>query len=211
VFDSILYLAYTTVVSGTSTLPHDNCENAIAININVWERDDNVGADHEPKCGTTDDYVNGVFYSVVGNGNIMTATTCSPTTQFPSSVDIFSTACYESEGKQCIADENPGFTPECGYANGDSVTFDSKEEETYYIMVGGRTTSNQGVFDLIVKDYTAPDNDQCKNAQKLIVTNVDEPRQPAQCDLQYATKDEVCTKKRDRRSFCLVLTPIIGD
>ncbi len=113
-------------------------------------------AESTPVCGTGS--VNqAVWYSVVGTGNLMTATTCDTGTAFDTKVQVWTGACG---ALTCIGgnDDQPGsFVAACGSTGSttlnraSTVTWCSEVGQTYLIAVGG-FGAEVGSFVLHVND-----------------------------------------------------------
>jgi hypothetical protein len=98
---------------------NDLCENAEPLDVGpggeVTVMGDTLAAtfDGVPTCGTSNT-APGVWYSVIGNGNTMTATTCNQA-DFDTKISIFCGDCPEGGGSDCcIPNGTPGCDdPEC--------------------------------------------------------------------------------------------------
>ena len=135
------------------TPENDLCENAIPIGVPSVTNGstDFATIDSEfPTCVTTISAA-GVWYSVIGTGNTMTAETCGPFFDYDTKLNIYCGDCNEPV---CVT----GNDDDCpDGANGllSTVTWCSQPGAEYLILVqgfGGQT----GAFELIVSDDGAP-------------------------------------------------------
>ncbi|MEM9082867.1 MAG: hypothetical protein AAGB34_04660, partial [Planctomycetota bacterium] len=94
----------------------------------------------------------GLFYTVVGNGKTLTATTCFPETNFDTQLHVYCNTCQLS----CIAnnDDGPG---DC--LKGSQVTWCSEPDQVYMIHVSG-FLGDRGDFKIAVSESEAA----CSNA-----------------------------------------------
>ena len=107
----------------------------------------------------------GVWYFMIGTGNIMTVSTCHDGTDFETRLGVQSTSCTGA----CEVDEASLEIDSCDNPFGRQVTFDSVNGRPYYIHVFGTTTSSTGNFELNVVDYPRPANDACTRSLPLVV------------------------------------------
>jgi hypothetical protein len=130
---------------------NDLCDAAIAVTVpsttsgtTLWATVDSDA----PTCGTTIT-TPGVWYSVPGTGNTMTATLCDPATNFDTKLNVY---CYTCETPVCV-DGNDDAT--CTYNSLlSTVTWCSDPTATYRILVHG--FSGSGDFVLNVSDDGIP-------------------------------------------------------
>jgi len=103
---------------------------------------DNTDAtdDATATCGTTAPG-HGMWYTVVGTGNTITATTCSVNTTFDTKIQVF----CDCVSMFCVG----GNDDDCGLQS--TVTWCSSLGQSYYIHVGGFSTAT-GTFELTVSD-----------------------------------------------------------
>ena len=93
----------------------------------------------------------GVWYSVVGNGGSMSATTCHADTTYDTRLSLFTGGCGALE---CVTSNDDS----CDISGTRStVNWESEDGATYLILVHGYN-SNSGDFTLVV-DQSAPDAD----------------------------------------------------
>jgi len=116
-------------------------------------------------CSGTAETERGVWYIATGTGRIMTVSTCSANTDFATEVRV-KTICPRSS---CIDNEDPGSDVPCDSTFGATVTWDSVEDQTYYILVSGVALDDVGAFDISLVDYDPPINDGCGGAVPLTV------------------------------------------
>ncbi|GJM31504.1 MAG: hypothetical protein DHS20C18_05050 [Saprospiraceae bacterium] len=139
---------------------NDDCSGAIAINCGDIVSSTNVGSttDLVPSCGLFPSST-GVWYSIVGTGGDITASTCNPNTRFDTQLGVFSGSCASLS---CVASNNNSFG--CENNRFSTVTFASEVDVTYYILVNG-TVDSQGDFELSISCTAAPIlNDLCAGA-----------------------------------------------
>lgn len=107
----------------------------------------------------------GVWYLLLGTGNIMTISTCSEETTYDSRLAIHS-SCTGS----CYVSEDPGIMiPTCLNPFGRQVTFDSTLGSLYYVFVFSATTATVGDFGISVVDYQRPQTTSCNQALPIVV------------------------------------------
>lgn len=131
---------------------NDECVNAFSFRIGV---DGMATASGNTKGLTPDEETltcgnsnaPGAWYTVEGNGTEMTATTCNAITDYDTRLSVFSGSCLRPPPLLCVTqnDDGPGG---CGLSS--SVSWDSEEGETYYILVHGFSDSS-GAYQL---DFT---------------------------------------------------------
>ena len=92
----------------------------------------------------------GVFYTIVGTGANITATTCSPNTNFDTTLFIYTGSC----GAYICVDSNDDTGGTCGIAS--TVTFPTLAGTTYYIFVTGYLATDKGAFTLRATCATPP-------------------------------------------------------
>ncbi|MBK6910197.1 MAG: T9SS type A sorting domain-containing protein [bacterium] len=131
----------------------EDCATAVAAPIGGTYLGTTVGAiDDDPNlwCGTGSSNTAGdVWYTVVGNGNTLTAETCQPTGGFDTQLAVY---CGDCGVFTCIGSSDDA----CGARS--SVTWCSAVGTTYYILVDG-WSGNTGAFQLAILDGAA-----CSNA-----------------------------------------------
>ncbi len=131
---------------------NDLCENAIRLSVpgSVVGSTDNATIDDEfPFCGTSIT-APGVWYSVIGTGNTMSATTCSESAEYDTRISVYCNTCVEPF---CVvgADDNCG----APFYHQETVEWCSQEGAEYLILVHGYLTQT-GVFELMVFDDGVP-------------------------------------------------------
>lgn len=128
----------------SNTLPgNDLCSNAIAVAVPSITPGTTQGAttDTEPSCVQSNTSP-GVWYSLVGTGTTLTASTCTGATAFDSKISVY---CGTCTNLICI----DGNDDACGLQS--SVTWCSQAGATYLVLVhgfGGQT----GTFELEIAD-----------------------------------------------------------
>lgn len=93
----------------------------------------------------------GLFYTVVGTGNVLTASTCSSGTTFDTKIHVY---CDDCSGEDCVAanDDAP-----FGCDTASEVSWCSADGQTYLLHVTGFDGA-QGEFELLVTDEGTPCN-----------------------------------------------------
>jgi hypothetical protein len=149
----VLAALMVSVVAAQPPVPlNDLCWDAIPVNVpsgpEAWGSTVGATTDHAfPFCGTSITSP-GVWYTVVGTGNVMTASTCELDSQGTADYDSkISVYCARCDQPICIGgnDDVPG----CNWHS--TVRWCSQKGVTYYILVhgwGGAT----GNFELAVFD-----------------------------------------------------------
>jgi hypothetical protein len=150
--------------------PNDSCSKSIELTVNdpIPVAGTNNAAlitklDCTGSAGTTQDF-RGVYYAFAGTGNVMTVSTCHPSTDFQTSLAV-QEGCGSDE---CVVEMDPGFSTFCAQAFGSTFTFDSKSGESYRVFVHGDDTTSTGNFAISVQDYMPPPNDSCGSAIALV-------------------------------------------
>ncbi|GJM21401.1 MAG: hypothetical protein DHS20C15_13160 [Planctomycetota bacterium] len=132
---------------------NDLCADAISLGANDSTNGTTVGAtfDGVEACGTPNT-APGVWYTVTGTGNTMTATTCSPNTDFDSKISVF---CGDCDALNCIG----GNDDDINCVNDtlqSTFSWCSQEGATYYVLVHAFDV-NVGNFELTMIDGAACD------------------------------------------------------
>ncbi|KAG7363078.1 hypothetical protein IV203_026438 [Nitzschia inconspicua] len=97
------------------------------------------------ECGASNTDSVALWYRMLGTGGTATISTCSEITDFTSDVTVFSGSCGSLS---CVRDTGT----KCG--NQTSLSFQTIEDEVYYVRVGGNTTLDRGNFIMDVTDMT---------------------------------------------------------
>ncbi len=124
---------------------NDECENAILVDTvsmfgnNQWATDDDT-----PVCGDMYATVRlGMWYALVGTGNEFTVTTCNEYTTVDTKIQVWCDCFYDFDG--CVDGDDDDST--CSYSTlRSTVTFCTELGHTYYVLVGGYSTSSYGDF-----------------------------------------------------------------
>jgi hypothetical protein len=135
--------------------PNDLCAGAILVGMpSSTSGATNTGATPDPgiPCGTSGS--NGLWYRVVGNGNVFTASTCTGTS-YDSWITVFGGTC---SGLTCIG-SNDDF---CGLQS--QVTWPTVSGVTYYILVNGFSTASGPFVLTLSQTNPAIANDGCAGA-----------------------------------------------
>lgn len=127
---------------------NDDCGGALPVEVGVVTSGSTAGAtvDGSEACGTSIS-APGVWYSVTGTGNTMTASTCGAFFGYDTKVTVY---CGDCDGLTCLG----GNDDDC--ATGASsllstVSWCSQAGASYKILVHG-FSSNEGPFELLVSD-----------------------------------------------------------
>ena len=145
--------------SATSATPYlippanDRCANAIAMSCGQTVTGTNTGytatGDPTGSCGTAVRN-GGVFYTVVGTGANITASTCNAATNFDTQVFAYTGAC----GAYTCVGGNDDAIP--GTTTCSSLTFATQFGVTYYVFVNGYEIADNGTFGLSLTCATPP-------------------------------------------------------
>jgi len=129
----------------------DACANAVALTVGATVTGTLAGNTPDaniPTCGSGYNTTsNGVWYTVTGTGNTMTASLCDPLTSYDSELFVFCGAC---DAFTCIdGDDDDCATP----ALASTVTWCSSAGTTYFVFVTAFGTSgNSGNYALLITD-----------------------------------------------------------
>jgi hypothetical protein len=144
---------------GTRGAANDDCTGATPIVVPSSTIDTTVGMtlDAVATCVTTIS-APGVWFSVTGTGNTITATTCNATSDYDTKINVY---CGSCAALTCITGNDDGGDescdcPNCGGNNYESrVTWCSAAGQTYFILVQG-FGGEVGTFQLDVSDDGIP-------------------------------------------------------
>jgi photosystem II stability/assembly factor-like uncharacterized protein len=150
-------------------IPNDSCEDATTLTVPESILGSTVGGhgDGAASCAGVDATAPGVWYRLIGNGNMLTASLCNPSTQFDTKLTVYCAGCG---GQTCVtADDN-----ECGAQS--QVSWCSAPGAVYHILVHGAGATT-GAFQLDLADgepcpFTrncAPGNNHCEQAQEIVL------------------------------------------
>jgi hypothetical protein len=152
--------------------PNDNCADAIPLSIGSTVSGNTVTAQKDgltgSLCGTGVDGP-GVWYSVIGNGTTLRATTCNAGTNFDTKLHVYCASC---EVPTCVTGNNND--PQCIEPSRSTVTWCSQAGTQYLILVEGAIGAT-GSFQLAIISmgscsdpvnclFNPPSNDNCANA-----------------------------------------------
>lgn len=142
----------------------DNCATAVALAIpssvqatTTGGTDDDLGADC-PSNFNGDPYVGSntapdKWYSIVGTGNTIRVSLCSPNTLFDTQIVVY---CGPCEALTCVGGNDDAFSTGCSFSGTRSIeTFCSQAGATYYVVVDGWSTGN-GQYELSITDDGVP-------------------------------------------------------
>ncbi len=164
---------------------NDSCETATALSICDSALVSNVSAadDVTPECevdgSTIDTPTHGVWYSVVGNGQTLTATTCNGGTLVDTRIQVF---CECDSSLPCMTGNDDSNELGCDLPDGSfyksTVSWCAESGRTYYLIVGAYSDGEYGAIELSVSAdgntcaapaCAVPSNDTCDVAQPLAV------------------------------------------
>ncbi|MCP3903081.1 MAG: hypothetical protein GY715_05535 [Planctomycetes bacterium] len=147
--------ALSALLAGGHVQANDFCDAPDHVEVPSVTFGGTLGAIEDPEAGpacgppiTT----GGVWYTVTGTGNTITATTCPSDPVQPGSADFdtrISIYCGPCEALNCIVGADGG----CGFFSQTTVSWCSELDAEYRIFVHG---SEQGLFDLSVYDDGTP-------------------------------------------------------
>jgi hypothetical protein len=118
---------------------NDVCGGAVPLNVpsETFGETTYANIDVAPACGTAGTpSANGVWYTVVGDGHLYTATTCDDRTTYDTKISIFVGSC----GQFACIDGNDDDNTCADYRS--TVTWCAENGVTYYILVHGYQTAN---------------------------------------------------------------------
>jgi hypothetical protein len=143
---------YTMNINGVPCPPppeNDLCENAILLDIPSSTQGTTGGSDFDnaPIC-----YISimapGVWYTLIGNGNFITATTCADYTDFNTTINVYEGGCNQFE---CVAGSGDDCALPYPHSGNSTVSFCSEIGVTYYILIQG-FNGDRGEFQLDIID-----------------------------------------------------------
>jgi hypothetical protein len=155
----VVMLAFST--SQAQAPANDACSTATLITCGATVSGSTLNAniDAAPTCGL-DVPRFGVWYRIVGQGGMITLSTCSASTNFDTQIGVYSGAC---ESLTCVAGNNNAASCAAN-SRASSVTFSSTPGVSYYVWVTG-VVNSRGNFSLSVTCTTpVPANNDCANA-----------------------------------------------
>jgi subtilisin-like proprotein convertase family protein len=135
-----------------TTPENDFCSGAILMSIGDFVNGNTCSATPNPEAGVCSGQTlssGGLWYKVIGNGNTLTADTCSSSgALYDTRLSVYCGDCSASP-MTCVG----GNDDSCGLRS--SVTFCTQEGATYYILVHG-FSAGRGDFTLTVQDSFTP-------------------------------------------------------
>jgi hypothetical protein len=138
--DCVSNNAVATTAPTICGLANDLCANAIPIACGQTVSGTNIGATDtgqpEGHCNFVYADAPGVWYAIVGTGDIITLSTCSPNTNFDTQLFVFSGACGNLV---CVNANDDVFESPCS-----TVGFVAQEGVTYYILVNSFSGEGEG-------------------------------------------------------------------
>ncbi len=141
---------FAMTIRASGPPPNDLCANAIVVNNGTYNGYTSFGTIDAPAgaCGTPTGTAPDVWYmfdDISGPGMNVTATTCSPNTNYDTKISVYRGVCG---ALVCVGGNDDDFScPSSALQS--TVNFTTDGSSNYYIMVHGFSTSN-GVFDLTV-------------------------------------------------------------
>jgi len=162
----LLFAVSTSVWAGMAPPPNDLCEDAIAVGVpsNTNGTTTNSTPGIAPDCGFGVTTTDGVWYTVVGTGNTMTASTCNETTDYDTELSVY---CDDCDDLTCISGIDDDDSQSC-VLDGFLSTFSwcSQAGATYRVFVHGDFNgefNETGDFQLDITDNGQPCQDaiQC--------------------------------------------------
>jgi hypothetical protein len=158
----VVMLAFST--SQAQAPANDACSTATLITCGATVSGSTLNAniDAAPTCGL-DVPRFGVWYRIVGQGGMITLSTCSASTNFDTQIGVYSGTCA---ALNCVAGNNNAASCAAN-SRASSVTFSSTPGVTYYVWVTG-VVNSRGNFSLSVSCTTpVPANNDCANAASI--------------------------------------------
>jgi hypothetical protein len=145
--------------AGTGTLtiscvPNDTCASALSVGTTATANGTTIGATVDstaPACGNSVT-APGVWYTVTGNGGVITASLCDAAS-YDTRLSVFSGTCASLS---CIG------SPNNTCSNRESLSWCSTSGVQYYILVHGAGSAT-GTFTLRMTTTSCNDNNQCTN------------------------------------------------
>jgi len=159
-------------------VPGDLCDEAIALSLPAEESGSTAGAgtDYAPVCNGEADTAAGVWYTVVGTGHTLTATTCTPDTGYDTKISVYCAGCGN---RSCVTANDDDYS--CPYGTTRStVSWCSAPGRLYHILVHGYQ-EQEGAFGFEVTDNGTscgialaclPSNDSCLAAAPVDIFGV---------------------------------------
>jgi len=159
VFAALMFCLFPTVTQYSSAQllppPNDLCEQAtgpLSVPSITEGKTKNATFDDVGDCGTfNDNTAPGVWYTVVGTGTRITASTCDPLTDYDTKISVFCRSCEEPI---CIDGNDDGCTSDAS-ALQSTVTWCSQYGAEYLILVHGYE-SEVGDFKLFLSEDGQP-------------------------------------------------------
>ena len=165
------YSAWVGPITFTAYTANDECINAITIACSdvVAGSTSNATVDTltAPTCGVITVEASGVWYKIIGTGELITLSTCSDA-NYDTRLSIYNGDC---SNLSCVAanDDQSGCT---GYTS--EASFTSVIGTEYFVLVHGYSSGDVGEFNLTVTCSPActpvPANDDCATSQNLALT-----------------------------------------
>jgi len=146
--------------------PNDLCGDAIMVSCgSVTAGTTAAGSltDAPAFCGTGVNTSAGVWYTVQGIDGLMSATTCSPNSNFDTKLAVYSGSCGSLS---CVGGNDDAACSFSGLLS--TVNWVGSSSDTYYIYVTGFGASF-GNFELTIDCVPYPANNECGSAQNLSV------------------------------------------
>ncbi len=145
----------------------DACEQALPVGVPSSTLGITTGSspDYAPTCDGVDDDSPGVWYTLIGNGRLLTASTCNSVTSYNTRLSVYCGGCG---GRECIAASDDS----CDQRS--QVSWCAAPGTIYHVLVHGASGAT-GPFRLEVSEgetcpmfiSCAPGNDGCEQAEGL--------------------------------------------
>jgi hypothetical protein len=161
----LLFTISTSVWAGPPP-PNDLCDSATPVDVGSTTAGETTSAalDNAPVCDDVSIEGAGVWYTVVGTGNTMTASTCENNSEGSAGFDTrLSVYCKDCEDLLCVAGNDD--TPDCEMFGESTVSWCSQAGATYRILVHG-SSFGAGGFELAISDNGQP----CQDAIQCVPT-----------------------------------------
>ncbi|MCB9855564.1 MAG: hypothetical protein H6818_07725 [Phycisphaerales bacterium] len=141
---------------------NDMCANAEAMSIGATVTGYTISATPETlgTCGTSDGTGGAVWYSVIGDGTTLTATTCNPGTDFDTKLRVYTDGCATLTCVGGNDDQSGAFDAACdstgtGFNRASTFSWCSTNGVEYLILVHGFSTA-EGNFEMTVTSNFTP-------------------------------------------------------
>lgn len=161
----------TVSATGSCAVP-TNSECSAAEVINISELPATVVADisnapgGDQACGSVIEGAHSMWYTLEGTGGLLSVHSCSPSTNFPASLAVFTGSCGSLA---CLTFDSTN-NEQCPFGSQAFVSWCSELGETYYVFVAS-ATGEVGTAELTIEAgnvCSAADSFQCSGAAPLV-------------------------------------------